>query len=173
MYAPIGVFRFANRGVPHPVSYDSAVSQAKRHAQSSKTPASRQPIPPSHRAQIPIAPAALPPRYLPPRFRALALFERRPHNRGRVLSPRRPKTCTIPDLSGCSNLRSITSLLIISCGEKPDAIVAHTYGELDRKRGNGSPLPHAAPCIATVSISARRKSGDSPRDRHSQRSARG
>jgi len=34
-------------------------------------------------------------------------------------------------------------------------------------------LPHAAPCIAQVSTCARRKSRDSPRDRHSQRSARG
>lgn len=38
--------------------------------------------PPTHaRDQNPIELAALPPHYLPPRFRALALFERRPHAR--------------------------------------------------------------------------------------------
>jgi tripartite-type tricarboxylate transporter receptor subunit TctC len=41
------------------------------------TPAPRQPSPLSTRRQIPIAAAAPPAHYLPPRFRALALFERR------------------------------------------------------------------------------------------------
>ena len=63
------------------------------------------------RAQIPIAPlphqspAAPPAHYLSPRFRALALFGRRPPQR--AVSPRfrRPKTCTLPDLSRCSKMQ--------------------------------------------------------------------
>jgi hypothetical protein len=62
---------------------------------------------PAH-GQIPIADRAAPPNPYPsPRFRALALFGRRPPARVDCLSCRRPKTCTIaaqPASSGMSAL---------------------------------------------------------------------
>src|SRR5215471_10010679 len=51
-----------------------------------------------HAVQIPITERAAPPNPYPsPRFRALALFGRRPSRRVDSLSSRRPKTCTKPD----------------------------------------------------------------------------
>src|SRR6266849_2699801 len=55
-------------------------------------------------AQIPIAlaaPPGAPPH--PPRFRALALFGRRPHERVESTSCRRPKTCTKAEISSDRN----------------------------------------------------------------------
>jgi hypothetical protein len=85
--------RTANPIAQSEIGLSTARYPPKIRAESCQSHASAQLSPHAHRPQIPIAPAAL---SVPntPRFRALALFGRRPHQRVDRPSSRRPKTCT-------------------------------------------------------------------------------
>ena len=108
--AQFAASRPANPNTHHPISHSSAASSPKRCNEPIAVLAPPQPLPPLRRSQIPIAPAALPAPYLPPRFRALALFGRRPH--ARVVRPSLPASENL-HRSGPGDRKSTSSLTIL------------------------------------------------------------